>query len=75
MIIIILIIDIDECRGLALCSLTEEFECVNTEGSYTCQCMVGYEYSTLDARCFGKLTTTVTCSSPYTCMFNDHRYQ
>ena len=49
---IIIIVDIDECQDLTLCFFKPNEECVNTEGSYICQCMVGYMNA---SGCMGKL--------------------
>lgn len=35
--------DIDECqRDMEICT-TENAECINTDGGYTCNCSLGYE--------------------------------
>jgi Calcium-binding EGF domain len=49
-------LDIDECKynGTELCELTAE--CKNTQGSYTCQCLNGYNRmgDTVNEDCRGK---------------------
>ena len=44
-------IDIDECQDFNLCL---QKDCVNTQGSYFCQCMAGFENST-SGECIGKV--------------------
>lgn len=41
--------DIDECSGVNDC----EQVCVNTEGSYTCDCIEGFELDEDGRRCNG----------------------
>ncbi|KAH9505487.1 hypothetical protein Btru_057440 [Bulinus truncatus] len=40
-------IDIDECTNTSLC----DQKCVNTEGSYTCACNVGYIFDSKEGKC------------------------
>ena len=35
-------VDIDECK-LKLSNCAENAECINTEGSYECQCKTGFQ--------------------------------
>ncbi|KAI8767433.1 mucin-like protein, partial [Biomphalaria glabrata] len=63
-----LCIDIDECSNISLC----DHICINTEGSYKCQCNEGYTLSSSDLRtcsnqqCNTTLTATSgTVMSPY----------
>ena len=52
---IIIIIDIDECQDLKnRCSDNEE--CMNNEGGYSCPCKAGYEKLTLSDDLIGKCT-------------------
>jgi hypothetical protein len=45
-------IDIDECSANThICPVNET--CINNVGSYTCECMTGYEWN--DTHCVGKL--------------------
>ena len=45
-------LDIDECtEGASNCSHI----CLNTVGSYTCQCQLGYNLDTDNHTCIGKL--------------------
>ena len=57
-----LLSDVNECRsGSNDC---EEL-CVNTEGSYECDCSVGYTHATDGLNCIGeneRQTDTVVCS-------------
>lgn len=50
---IIIIIDVDECQDLKNRCLDNE-ECMNNEGSYSCPCKAGYEKLT-GGKCNGKL--------------------
>ena len=51
-----LYIDIDECQHVDhRCSAMNNKECINTQGSYFCQCMAGFKNSVLGV-CIGKPT-------------------
>ena len=47
-------IDINECQNRTLCLQFPLKYCVNTQGSYFCQCMAGFENST-SGECIGKV--------------------
>ena len=57
-----LLIDIDECQDFNHCSPLKYEECVNTQGSYSCQCMTGYKNST-SGMCIGKLKNKLHLTS------------
>ena len=44
------LIDINEC-GLDVCNQI----CVNTQGSYTCDCNIGYQFKNDNSTCEGKM--------------------
>ena len=61
---IIIIIDIDECQDLKnRCSDNEE--CMNNEGGYSCPCKTGYQKLTddLNEKCTGKLIYTISTTN------------
>ena len=52
--VLITFTDINEClAGTKLCH--DLAECVNTAGSYKCQCQSGYEFDTDGFTCVGKI--------------------
>ena len=54
MLIIVLSTDIDECNGTNPCA--PNGNCVNTNGSFTCNCSSGYELDRSGQSCSGKST-------------------
>ena len=51
--ILFILADIDECRGDNKCSVNAR--CINTDGSYTCECDAGYTLLADQRTCDGKL--------------------
>jgi hypothetical protein len=51
LILIILFLDINECLNASIC---QNGICINTIGSYTCNCSIGYEYN--NVTCVGKVS-------------------
>lgn len=47
-----MISDIDEC--VAMIGICTNGRCINTQGSFTCQCPVGYTLSSDKQHCRGK---------------------
>lgn len=47
--------DIDECQDPEN-ECPEYQECVNTQGSFSCHCMAGYQRNSSLEQCFGKLS-------------------
>lgn len=45
-------IDVDECRDIS--NICQDGTCVNTPGSFTCQCKDGYELVPAGDSCQGK---------------------
>ncbi|GFO26968.1 fibrillin-1-like [Plakobranchus ocellatus] len=43
--------DIDECRGSQFYSCPENSTCVNTQGNYTCDCLLGYAKDSQNVVC------------------------
>jgi len=61
-VIVYLILDIDECRtGTHNC----EQVCVNTEGSYSCECFSGHELGSDKRTCNGKPKMTTSTAENY----------
>ena len=46
--------DINECESLTNCSMADNKECINTNGSYSCNCIPGYFQTELNGICKGK---------------------
>ena len=51
-IIINMFIDIDECSGINQCQQL----CINTEGSFTCNCTEGFTLESDERNCTGKIS-------------------
>ena len=62
-IILYYIIDINECEGINDC----QQECVNTEGTYNCNCMDGFSLADDARNCTGK-SNSILVQIPYLCM-------
>ena len=64
-------IDINECLNISTHNCTEfnREMCLNTDGSYTCVCMIGFERSDATQTCEGELPTTI-----YGLNFSSHKY-
>ena len=63
-------IDINECsEQLHQCHTNAE--CLNTDGSYLCQCMQGYQGN--GYQCIGKPTTLVPCNCGVSPLHSDQR--
>ncbi|MDA8032207.1 MAG: calcium-binding EGF-like domain-containing protein [Alphaproteobacteria bacterium] len=58
----VLCTDIDECNGTNPCA--PNGNCVNTNGSFTCNCSSGYELDTGGQSCSGKFTHIPVVSIP-----------
>ena len=48
-----LFLDVDECQSSHGCSSSTPI-CTNTEGSYTCTCLQGYQRGDNDTICVGE---------------------
>ena len=54
------LVDIDECFEYSdECNMNEVSGCQNTDGSYTCSCIAGYELAPDKKTCIGNLYNTV----------------
>ena len=55
-------VDINECEGGSEATCGENYECFNTDGSYTCQCASGFDQNE-----FYVCVDVDECSRPDTC--------
>jgi len=49
------VIDVDECSDPSVCPAP--ISCINTVGSYKCDCGIGFMFNAEDQRCVGKAAT------------------
>lgn len=69
MLLFLTFIDIDEC---SLNSTLCDHVCINTDGSYMCECNEGYQLVSGTNQCQGKLPyITQSCNNVYVCIRKD----
>ena len=49
-----ILLDYDECANPADYSCVGNQQCINTVGSYTCNCSIGYQFNVTQQQCIGK---------------------